>query len=112
MRNWQKSSDHDRLVSLQRNGITKGELDKSYEDGYRDGYGVASEAFMRLMFAAMAQELDDAGNDRDEIISFLHGVDHRFATMFDADDEIEDVYQRIGIRLNVDRNAIDRIEEV
>lgn len=112
MRNWRKSSDHDRISALQRNGITVQELDKSYEDGYREGYGYASEAFMKLMYAAIAQELDEAGNDRDEIVSFLHGVDHRFAVMYDADDEIQDVYDRIGIRLNIDRNAIDRIEEV
>ena len=112
MRDWRKKDDYERLVHLQRNGITKEELDRYYKDGYEQGYLFAAEAFMKKMYAAIAQELDDAGNSTEEIISFLHGVDHRFAVMFDADDEIDDVFNRIGVRLNVDRNAIDRIQEV
>ena len=62
------------------------------------------------MYAAIAKELLAAGNDRDEVVSFVKGVDHRFAVMFDAEEEIDDVYNEIGVRFNVDRNDIERIE--
>ena len=37
-------------------------------------------------------------------------MDHRVAVMFDADEEIEEVYRLIGVRMNVDKNELDRIE--
>ena len=67
---------------------------------------------MKKMYAAIAKELVESGNSSDDVISFLHNVDHRFAIMFDADDEIEEVYEMTGIHFNIDRNAIDRIQEV
>ena len=65
---------------------------------------------MRKMYAAIAKELLAAGNDREEVVSFVKGVDHRFAVMYDAEEEIDDVYDEIGVRFNVDRNAIERLE--
>lgn len=112
VREWKQKGQYQQLMSFQRNGITTKDLDKARKDGYEDGYMYASECFLKKIYAAIAQELLDAGNDKDEVVSFVHNVDHRFAVMFDADDEINDVYQRIGIRFNIDRNAIDRIEEV
>ena len=46
------------------------------------------------------------------MVSFISGVDHRFAVMYDADDEIDDVYREIGVRFVIDKNAIERIERV
>ena len=112
VREWRKKSEMEQVASLQRNGILTKDLDKAREDGYRDGYMYASEGFMRKMYAAMAQELLDAGNTKDEVVQFVKAVDHRFAVMFDAEDEITKVYERIGVWFNVDRNAINRIEEV
>ena len=72
----------------------------------------AAEKFFRKMYAAIAKELMEAGNPNDDIISFLHGVDHRFSVMFDAEEEVEDVYRATGINFVIDRNALNRIEEV
>ena len=95
---------------LSVNGITPKDLDKYYKNGYEEGYLTASEAFFRKMYAAIAKELLEAGNDRDDVISFVQGVDHRFSVMFDAEEEIDDVYNEIGVRFNIDKNAIDRVE--
>lgn len=111
IRKWQEEGRYDQILSLQRNGITPKDLDRAYDDGYRKGYMKASEGFFRKMHAACAKELYEAGNPKDDIVTFLQGVDHRFAVMFDAEDEIEEVYQLIGVHLNVDKTAIDRIEE-
>lgn len=113
MKEWVRSGQAEKVRSLQRNGITQKDLDDAYNDGYKKGYDYAATAFFRQMYAAIAKELYEAGNGTDEILSFLHGVDHRFAIMFDADDEINEVFDLIGVRINVyNNNSIDRISEV
>lgn len=104
---------YDQMMSLQRNGITRKDLDSAYNDGYQKGYETAASGFFRQMYAAIAKEMHEAGNSKDDILTMLHNVDHRFAVMFDADDEIDDVFDLIGVRINVyNENSIDRISEV
>lgn len=110
MQEWVRTGKAEKVRILSANGIRPQDLDEAYKKGYEEGWITASEAFLRKMYAAIAKELIEAGNDREEVVSFVKGTDHRFAVMFDADDEIEDVYNQIGVRFNVDRNAIERIE--
>ena len=110
MQEWVRTGEAEKVRMLSANGIRPQDLDESYKKGYEEGWITASEAFLRKMYAAMAKELLAAGNDRDEVVSFVKGVDHRFAVMFDAEEEIDDVYNEIGVRFNVDRNDIERIE--
>ena len=70
----------------------------------------ASTAFMKKMYAAIAKELIDAGNPKEEIYMFIHNVDQRFAVMFDADEEIDDVFNQIWIRMNLQQDGISTIE--
>ena len=65
---------------------------------------------MKKMYAAIAKELMEAGNDKDEIFSFIRAVDQRFAVMFDADEEIEDVFNSIGVRMVLKPDGISTIE--
>ena len=95
IRSWKDQGRYGQVLSLQRNGITEKDLDQSYNDGYKEGYLFASECFMKRMYAAIAQELIEAGNPKDDVITFLHGVDHRFSVIFDADDEIDRIYERL-----------------
>ena len=110
IRAWKDQGRYGQVLSLQRNGITQKDLDAAYNDGYRNGYFFSAEAFMKRMYAAMAMELIEAGNPKDDVISFVKGVDHRFSVIFDEDEEIDKVYDSIGIRFIIDRNAIDRVE--
>ena len=112
IRAWKEQGHYGQVLSLQRNGITEKDLDKAYKDGYTEGYMYSSENFFKCMYAAIAKELIDAGNPNDDVINFVKGVDHRFAVMYDADEEINDVYESVGVRFNVDRNDIERIEVV
>lgn len=105
-------SNYNWMLSLQKNGITAQDLDKAYKNGYDDGFLYSAEAFMKKMYAAIAKELIEAGNPTDDVITFVKNVDHRFAIMFDSDDEIDEVYNLIGVRFVIDRNAINRVEEV
>ena len=110
IKEWRNSGKINQVLSIQRNGLTSADLDKAYKDGYTEGYMYASEAFLRKIYAAVAKELIDAGKQTDEIVEFVKNVDHRFAVMFDAEEEIADVYEQIGVTFNVDRNALNRIE--
>lgn len=110
MQEWVRDGTAERVRKMSQGGITPAELEEYHKKGYEEGYLFASEAFLRKMYAAIAKELLSAGNDREEVVSFVKGVDHRFAVMYDAEEEIDDVYDEIGVRFNVDRNAIERLE--
>ena len=113
MREWVRAGRAEQVRRLQGNGITQTDLDAAYNDVYKNGYEKAGTSFFRQMYAAIAKELHEAGNSVEEIISFLHGVDHRFSVMFDADEEIREVFDLIGVQINVyNNNSIDRISEV
>lgn len=111
MRQWVRDGTAERVRKLSVNGITPEDYEKVRREGYEEGYLYASEAFFKQMYAAIAKELIDAGNSTEEIVSFLHQVDRRFAIMFDADEEIDDVFNAIGVRLNIAK-SFDRINEV
>ena len=111
MRQWVRDGTAEKVRKLSQNGITPADYEKVRKEGYEEGYLYASENFFKQMYAAISKELIDSGNDRDEIVSFLHQVDRRFAIMFDADDEIDDVFNAIGVRINVAK-SFDRINEV
>ena len=111
LREWRKTGRVDQVMALQKNGITQQDLDKAYSNGYDEGYKYASSGWFRKMYAAIARELLDAGNSPEEAVSFVKSVDKRFALMFDADDEIEALYQQIGVRLNVDSDALGEVGE-
>lgn len=110
LQKWVRDGTAERVRKMSQGGITPAELEEYHKKGYEEGYLFASECFLKKIYAAIAKELLLAGNDRDDVISFVKGVDHRFAVMFDADEEIDDVFDEIGVRFNVDRNAIERVE--
>lgn len=113
MRQWVRDGTAERVRKLSQNGITHQDLNEYHKKGYEEGYLYASEAFFKKMYAAIAKELIEAGNSTEEIVSFLHQVDRRFTVMFDSDDELDEVYDLIGVRINVAKEAqIDRINEV
>lgn len=112
IRTWKNQGQYNQVMSLQRNGIKEKDLDIAYKNGYEDGYKYAAKAFFKLMYASIAKELHETGNEPDEIVTFLQNVDHRVAVMFDADDEISEVFDMIGVKLNIDYNTESRIEVV
>lgn len=112
MQEWVRDGTAEKVRKLSVNGITDKDLDTAYKKGYEEGYLYSATNFFKQMYAAISQELIDAGNSTDDILSFLHGVDRRFAVMFDADEEIQAVFDKIGVRINVEKDSIDRINEV
>ena len=110
MRNWVRDGTAERVRKLSQNGITQQDLNEYHKKGYEEGYLFASSAFMKKMYASIAKELIDDGNDKEVIFQFIHRVDQRFAVMFDADEEVEDVFNQIGVRMNLEPDGINTIE--
>lgn len=110
MREWVRDGTAERVRKMSAGGITPSDLDKARKDGYEAGYLYASTAFMKKMYASIAKELIEAGNDREEIYCFIHAVDQRFVVMYDADEEVEDVFDLIGVRMNIHPDGISTIE--
>lgn len=110
MREWVRDGTAERVRKLSVNGLTVQDVEDAHKKGYEEGYLYASSAFLKKIYAAMAKELIEAGNDRDEIYSFIHNVDQRFAVMFDADEEVQEVFDTIGIKMNLEPDGINTIE--
>lgn len=109
MQEWVRDGTAEKVRKLSVNGITVKDLDDAHKKGYEEGYLYASTAFMKKMYAAIAKELIEAGNGKEEIYMFVHNVDQRFTVMFDADEEIEDVFNQIGVRMNLQPDGISTI---
>lgn len=109
MREWVRTGDAEKVRILSQGGIRLQDLEEAEKRGYEQGYKYSATAFFKQMYAAIAKELHEFGNSNEDIISFLVAVDQRFSVMFDADEEIEDVYNMIGVKLNV-AQELDRIE--
>ena len=112
LQEWVRDGTAERVRKLSQNGITQQDLDEYHKKGYEEGYLYASTAFMKKMYAAIAKELIEAGNPKDDIYCFIHGVDQRFAVMFDADEEIQDVFDQIGVRMVLKPDGISTIEVI
>lgn len=110
MKEWVRDGTAERVRKLSVNGITHNDLEEYRKNGYTEGYLYASTAFMKKMYAAIAKELIEAGNAKEEIYLFIRNVDQRFSVMFDADDEIEDVFDKIGVRMVLKPDGISTIE--
>ena len=112
MREWVRDGTAERVRKLSQGGITVADYEAAHKKGYEEGYMYASSAFLKKIYAAMAKELQEAGNERDDIYCFIRSVDQRFAVMFDADEEVEDVLDQIGVRINLKTDGISTLEVV
>lgn len=111
MREWVRMDDRQRAVQLAKNGITKEYADSEFTRGHRAGFEAGSHRSLMVVYAACVLELLDAGNSREEALSFLKAVDNRVLTSIDAEEDITEVFNRTGVHFEFKSN-FDRIREV
>ena len=111
MHDWIKKGQMEQARILTQNGISQKDLDESYDTGYTNGFKAGTDRAMKVIYSGIVCCLLDAGNDKDEAISFLKSVDERLLTPIDADEDIEEVLNRTGIRLML-KEDFDRVREV
>jgi thermostable 8-oxoguanine DNA glycosylase len=96
---------------LSQNGITQKDLDETYEKGHKDGFKAGTDKTLRTIYAGVVLEMLDAGNSKEEAISFLRNLDNRLITSIDAGEDIEEVFNRTGVRLML-KEDFERVREV
>ena len=111
MRDWVRMDDRQRAVQLAKNGITKEYADSEYNRGHVAGFENGSHRTLMVVYAACVLELLDAGNSRDEALSFLKAVDNRVLTSIDAEEDITEVFNRTGVHFEF-KDKFDRVREV
>ena len=111
MREWVRSPERVRMTQLAKNGITSEYADEEYKRGVKDGFQQGANRALKVVYAACVLELLDAGNSREEALSFLKAVDARALVSIDEKEDIDEVFKRTGVRLEL-KEDFDRVQEV
>ena len=111
MRDWMRMPEKDRMVRMAKNGITSDYADSEYKRGLKDGFQQGANRTLKVVYAACVLEMLDDGNSKEEALSFLKAVDNRAITSIDEKEDIEEVYKRTGVWLEL-KEDINRIREV
>ena len=94
-----------------RNGITAEDLEKEFKKGYGAGWNDGREKLYKSVLACICLVMNEDGYSDDDIIDFLHMIDNRVLVSIDEKDELDEVFERLGIELRF-TNAVDRIERI
>lgn len=111
MHDWVRSGDRDRMQRLTQNGITVEDLKENYNIGHREGFQAGADKTLRTVYAGVVLELLDNGNSKEEAIGFLKELDRRIMTSIDTQEDIEQVFDRTGVRLYL-KEDFERVREV
>ena len=100
------------MDALQQNGITVKELEDNYNRGWNEGFAKAGEPVIQACYAAICLTLNDLykfGSKR--CADVLGAVDHHMLYSLTSEDAINEVYERMKLRINF-AETFDRIQEV
>ena len=111
MRDWMRCGEKQRMLQLAQNGITSEYADSEYRRGIHDGFKQGADRTLKVVYAAVVLEMLDAGNSREEALSFLKAVDNRALISIDEQEDIEEVYEKTGVRLML-KDDVNRVREV
>lgn len=111
MREWVRSPERVRMTKLAKNGITSEYADSEYKRGVKDGFQQGANRALKVVYAAAVLEMLDAGNSREEAISFLKALDNRALISIDEKEDIDEVFERTGVRLEL-KEDFNRVQEV
>lgn len=111
MHEWVRTGKQEQVQRLVRNGITQKDLDECYDKGHAEGFKAGTDKTLRTVYAGVVLELLDSGNSKEEAISFLSNLDRRLITSIDAGEDVEEVFQRTGVKLML-KEDFERVREV
>ena len=111
MHDWVRMGEMDKVRTLSKNGITQDDLNESYRKGHEDGYKAGTDKTLRTVYAGVVLLMLDTGADEATAISFLRDLDNRLITSISDGEDIEEVFDRTGVRLML-KEDFDRVKEV
>ena len=111
MHEWVQMGRTEQVRRLTQNGITQKDLDESFEKGHEAGFKAGADKTLRTVYAGVVLELLENGNTREEAISFLRNLDNRLIISIDAGEDVEEVFEKTGVRLML-KDDFERVREV
>ena len=109
-----KSKEQMRLIDQKaeifRNGVTEKDLAEEFKRGYGAGWSDGRDKLYKTILASICLVMDEDGYDSDDIIAFLRMVDNRVIISIDEKEDLDEVFERIGVELRF-KNAVGRIEK-
>lgn len=111
MHEWVRTGQAEQVRRLTRNGISQQDLDECYNKGHEEGYRQGTDKTLKVVYAGVILEMLSAGNTKDDAVTFLRNLDNRLITSIDANEDIEEVYEKTGIRLML-KDEFERVREV
>jgi len=104
----EKLSIINQKAEIFRNGITDKDLKEEFQRGYGAGWSDGRERLYKEVFAAICLVMEE-DFENDVIIDLLHAIDQRVQISIDVQEDLDEVFDRIGVKLNF-KNTIDRVE--
>ena len=101
-----------RINALIKNGITPEDLDKSYRDGFDEGFASASPSVTKMIYAAVilaAHRVYGFGHIRSRRL--IQAVDEEVTNSLSSVDIINEVWEKVGLRLDW-YDPVEPIQEV
>ena len=111
MHEWVQMGKTEQVRRLTQNGITQKDLDESFGKGHEAGFKAGADKTLRTVYAGVVLELLENGNTREEAISFLRNLDNRLIISIDAGEDVEEVFEKTGVRLML-KDDFERVREV
>ena len=111
MHEWVQMGKTEQVRRLTQNGITQKDLDESFGKGHEAGFKAGADKTLRTVYAGVVIELLENGNTREEAISFLRNLDNRLIISIDAGEDVEEVFEKTGVRLML-KDDFERVREV
>ena len=79
----------------------KNKADKSYADGYDQGYRDAAIPIMKTCYAALCLTMNDKfGFDQDKCYEALQDFDQKVVLCLNSDEYVEEVFTRLGLEIS------------
>lgn len=89
--------------------LTADDLWDSYQEGYQRGAIREGENIVQAIYASIVRTLFEAGNDHEEVLSFLTDVDNKFIVSFSGDEDCQQVLDDFGFRIRF-RDTLERVQ--
>ena len=111
MHEWVRTGKMEQVRRLTQNGITQQDLDECYDKGHFDGYKTGADRTLKVVYAGVILQMLDDGVKRDDAVRFLENLDRRIIASIDADEDIDEVFDKTGVRLML-KEEFERVREV
>lgn len=111
MHEWVRTGRQEQVRRLTQNGISQQDLDECFNKGHEAGFKAGVDKTLKVVYAGVILQLLETGAEKDAAIRFLRDLDNRLITSIDETEDIEEVFERTGVRLML-KEDFDRVREV